>query len=455
MNAAYVKPPKPLAVDTDNAAQAWSQWHQQYTWFSVAAELEKKPAEIQVATFMTAIGPEALNIYNSFSLSDVEKKSVSTIIKKFDEYFAPKVNVTFERYSFNIMTQKSGEPFDEFLTRIKNQSRKCEFGELTDALLRDKIVCGVQSDAVREKLLSVEEITLEKAIKTCRASEAATQQLKELHKEDTEVNVLKKVKQRNAQYAHSSYSTPKAKLKQKERECRFCGYLHEENRCPAYNKSCNQCHRRGHFAKMCLSRKQRVFELTKEATPERVESEENISEDELFVNTVNTNFDTSRSWCEQIIVENRTIKVKLDSGAQCNVLLKSICNKMKIKILPATTKKLVAFNNSKVSVCGEINAKCQVRDKNLTINFKIVDGAVSPLLGKEDCERSGLILRVTELKSDDEIFSGLGCVRNYEYDIDLIPNPRFETYAARKVPHSIRDEVKKEIDKMILPTKDS
>lgn len=51
---------------------------------------------------------------------------------------------------------------------------------------------------MREKLLSLEDIQVDEAIKTCRATEIASQQLKELHKPDEmSVEVIKK-------YAHAS-----------------------------------------------------------------------------------------------------------------------------------------------------------------------------------------------------------------------------------------------------------
>lgn len=37
----------------------------------------------------------------------------------------------------------------------------------------------------------------------------------------------------------------------------------------------------------------------------------------------------------------------------------------------------------------------------------------------------------------------------FVYDVDLVENAKFEIYPSRKLPHSIRDQVKMEIDSMI------
>ncbi|XP_055613122.1 uncharacterized protein LOC129759641 isoform X1 [Uranotaenia lowii] len=49
---------------------------------------------------------------------------------------------------------------------------------------------------------------------------------------------------------------------------------------------------------------------------------------------------------------------------------------------------------------------------------------------------------------DDSLFNGLGCVRDFVYDIDLVENPSFHSSLPRRIPHSLREAVKKELDCM-------
>ena len=50
---------------------------------------------------------------------------------------------------------------------------------------------------------------------------------------------------------------------------------------------------------------------------------------------------------------------------------------------------------------------------------------------------------------NENLFEGLGCIKNFVYDIDLVKNPKFEICPARIVAFKIRDQVKKELDKMV------
>ena len=74
------------------------------------------------------------------------------------------------RDSFNSKRQEEGEKFDDFLTEIKLLSKNCNFCDACyPSLFRDRIVSGIFSDEVIEKLLSEKDFTLEKAMEACRS----------------------------------------------------------------------------------------------------------------------------------------------------------------------------------------------------------------------------------------------------------------------------------------------
>lgn len=126
------------------------------------------------------------------------------------------------------------ETFDEFLTRIKTQSKKCNFGDLLDTLIRDNVVIRINVDAVREKLLSEDELTADKAIKLCRASEQATKQMAGSISEENKL-----VEAINSKVTIDTF------------DCRRCGTRHAARSCSAFGKKCTKCGWLGHFQKMC------------------------------------------------------------------------------------------------------------------------------------------------------------------------------------------------------------
>ncbi len=72
---------------------------------------------------------------------------------KFEEYFVPSKNVMFERYHFFSADQKQGMTFDQYLAELHTLSKTCDFGDLRDSLVRDRIVCGIPDNGLRERLL--------------------------------------------------------------------------------------------------------------------------------------------------------------------------------------------------------------------------------------------------------------------------------------------------------------
>ena len=137
---------------TGDLASGWLRWIERFQFCMLATEKTTGPG--QVAMLLTLMGPEAIDIFRTFELENVVDKDDNDQVKaKFAAYFAPRRNVTYERYTFMKCIQKVGEPFDTFVTDLTNLIRTYVYHvDERDNLLRDQIVLGITSDGVREKL---------------------------------------------------------------------------------------------------------------------------------------------------------------------------------------------------------------------------------------------------------------------------------------------------------------
>ncbi|KAK7573605.1 hypothetical protein V9T40_010796 [Parthenolecanium corni] len=102
---ANIRPPPSINVHGDRAEE-WTLFDQQFTWFAAATSLTNQPEPVQIAVFMSSIGPEAVKEFNSLKLSPDELSSLSQIRSALQHRFAPKVNYRFERYQFNKIIQE-------------------------------------------------------------------------------------------------------------------------------------------------------------------------------------------------------------------------------------------------------------------------------------------------------------------------------------------------------------
>ena len=170
------------------------------------------------------------------------------------------VNPTIKRYCFNTRVQGRQETIDQYMMELRLIAKNCSFANLEVQFVRNRLVCCMNSEEVCQRLLKVEELTLDKAISICRAHEETKKNAQYLDDSSTvEVCDLKKKSvrptQRNStstQRARDSTDTPN------KIQCNNCGLQHPKKQCPAFGKQCRKCNKLNHFAKCCRSTKRKV-----------------------------------------------------------------------------------------------------------------------------------------------------------------------------------------------------
>ena len=99
---------------------------------------------------------------------------------------------------------------------MRQLSKSCNFGTLNDSLLRDRIVLGAKDKAARARMFREKAVDVNGAISQLRASEIATQQIRQIEPGNSEetVQFAKKAKQQ------------KARSKTSKINCVFCLQVH-------------------------------------------------------------------------------------------------------------------------------------------------------------------------------------------------------------------------------------
>ena len=157
-----------------NSLNNWNYFKVSWNNYAIATELNKKSKPVQVSTLLSIIGKECYEVYENLPLTVDERKDSDSIISKLTEYFEPQRNIIYERYLFNSATQRSENKIDQFVNELRKLASTCEYGTLSDELIRDRIVIGISDSSMRARLLRESDLTLNRAIDMCRASEQAT-----------------------------------------------------------------------------------------------------------------------------------------------------------------------------------------------------------------------------------------------------------------------------------------
>ena len=85
----------------DFPAYDMRKWKQRWNLYKIASGINEKNQDIQCAIFLHMISEDALRIYDTFVFTIEENDQIAPLVQKFESYFSPKKNITYERYLFN------------------------------------------------------------------------------------------------------------------------------------------------------------------------------------------------------------------------------------------------------------------------------------------------------------------------------------------------------------------
>ena len=447
--------PPPAKVSIDNGFQEWRRFKRGWNNFEVASRLKTESTEYRCAVFLSCIGEEAAELLDGFSFKEDEKDdNINDVMQKFENYFVGERNEVFEAYVFNQRVQGSAESMDAYVTELRKLAKTCNFGELEDRMIRDRIVVGIANDVVRAKLLEVKGITLDKCIEICRAHEKATEQAQSMTTSDEKIHKIKK---------HNHKSKPKSyhrahKPHEKEQKvtCTRCGYMHTKSRCPAYGQKCANCSKFNHFQKCCKEKKKNVHSMHDDSSDTNSENIDSDTESENEINDITicvlTKPKAKIEGKELLItadVHNQSIIFKVDTGAQANILPLHMFKTLDPKpVLKKTKTKLTSYTGEQLNTAGVCNLNVMGKE----LKFFVVKTNQRPILGLEATDKLNII-QILGVEAEKvysqypEIFEELGCIGE-PHHIELDPTVKPVIQPPRRVPFAMKGRIKEELDRM-------
>ena len=237
-----------LQVDKGSDFEAWkAQWQAYYSLSGLLGETDTT----QVQALTLCFSRETIPIVDNLGLTEEQRGKVASIIAAIEQYVQGQINETVERRNFRKRAQQQGESFDDFLVSLRELSKTCNFctDDCQQRSIRDQIIEGILDGETKEDLLRVKDLTLEAAISTCHAHEAARRQRVEITG-----NASASIHAINFKRPSSNPSTSPSSP---TTTCPGCGSsFHPGGRksCPAFKLVYHHCNKVGHFAKVCKSR---------------------------------------------------------------------------------------------------------------------------------------------------------------------------------------------------------
>lgn len=169
----HVSPPEPFPFDQP---ESWEKWIRRFNRYRTVSSLDEKPNACQVDTLIYCMGDKAEDIFATFKLAPEEAQNFNIVVAKFNDHFKGDTNVIYERARFNRRCQEEGESIDSFITNLHTLAKNCNFRDLHEELIHDRIVVGCTDPKLSLSLQIIPDLTLDGAIRRARQSETIKSQ---------------------------------------------------------------------------------------------------------------------------------------------------------------------------------------------------------------------------------------------------------------------------------------
>lgn len=155
----------------------------------------------------------------------------------------------YERYIFRLMTQEENETIEDYITRLRNQIRKCRFPDV-EGQLKDQIIEKCSIKELRQRAFEYE-MNLNELINIGKTLERA---------------------QRNSRREPIRIFSNRNKSMIQCSRCGFTNHERNDQRCPAKRNVCSNCTKIGHFPRMCFNQRRPERERERERERQRSRS---------------------------------------------------------------------------------------------------------------------------------------------------------------------------------------
>lgn len=443
----------------DSTAELWTDYYARFCTFLGANSV---PEDRKAQIFLTNQSATVYKLLSNLAAQqsppkDINDLTLDEIVNFMKDQFDPKRFIVRERFRFwSDMQRKPGETIQELAARIRQDAATCDFPSIKDPqdeALRTRFICSVNNEAVLKALFKVkdDELDFTRAIEIATETEDAAKVAKETVY-GSKSKAVNKVNRKNP-----SSKTPQEKPSDPDKAkvtCYRCGKPnHKANECRFKEATCNFCHVKGHLEAACKKKKSGEKAPIKVIVPVTTTTQPTLPKLEvpveiqgqrclMEIDTATTgNFVTREQWDDLGRPKLDQPTPDYESASKHSLLTQgSFMAKTKV---PGTEED----TDITYTVTDNLNLLGRVATKQLKISVDEVLDATEPCYAvfshlKEDKKLQDRCQEICK-KFPNLWKPELGCLKDFNLEIEFKPNATPIFCKARPVPYAIQDDLEK------------
>ena len=443
---------KPERLDLDSnsptAAKEWKYWLRTFNNF--IAECGNGAPD----KYRTIINLITHNVFDYVE----DCVDFDSVVKTLQNLYIKTPNEIFARHLLANRRQQSGESLDEFLQQLRKLSIDCNLKDVTaeqyrEELVRDSFINGLSFPLIRQRLLENTTLSLEQAytqaISLDLAQENADAYVQPIAHVAT-VTPLSAPDDKTYTYSEEPEASALAAVYPK-RNCYFCGGApHNRLKCPARESVCHNCEIKGHFSRVCRSKKKPGKTSGNVAT---------MYAPTLCALGVTAAFPNSLSHAAlPAVIDGVTVTALIDSCSSDSFINQQVANRLQLAISPTTRNISMALTTLKIDVIGCCTTDITLNDRTYSnVQLSVLKDLCSDIILGHDFQRrhKRLTIELHGSQSDMIVSNSSSCalatavIDELCLFANLIPGSKPIATKSRRFSFSDRTFIQEEITRLM------
>ena len=494
------RPPAPFLETPDSDKESWNVWLKSWDNYLVVLSSLSPGAisdSVKNAMLLNALGTEGFRLATSDPILSDPTSSYTAVKAAATRLFSMKGSEVHAIKNLLSRRQQSDEMVSSYVTELRALAQLTSLSTFIntasnenaeDYILAAMLALGVKSRTAQQRLLREEALSLKEFTNLASAVESAEADQHVIA--DSKVGAVAQrgsrppVKGTKRQSAQTARRRSHSRVRTPNNVCMRCGRpgRHEApDTCPAINRECSKCGKKGHFARICQATRSATTKVstvsfitttptgnTRKTVPTQSCMKQSTTS---AINSAEPATSAADGWNFNLrfLLPNGqefALPTKLDTGAKATLVTSSAYNNNLTAFplfTPPTT--LVNFDGTTIQgVRGAFRAPVTHNGRTAELTVYVVPDNMESTSGDDAIHLLQLLLdgatqAVRTLGKSDVlaclsdfpalISADMGTFPDFEHTIVLRPNARPLSQKLRVIPIAKRDAVQTEVQRMV------